>query len=98
MIIPTLSFFQNKNIIFLLFLLGNDMDFDPLFADGIDLETEDTPQEFSPLNSDIWRYGNTLIDTPWSVPRTDESSSRTVNHPVPSISTSSETGRKKRYL
>jgi len=73
------------------------MDYDPLFADGSDLETEDTPQEFSPLNSDIWRYGNTLIETPWSVPRTDESSSRTVNHPVPSTPTSSEMGR-KRYL
>lgn len=73
------------------------MEFDPLFADGSDLETEDTPQEFSPLNSDIWRYGNTLIETPWSVPRTDESTSRTINHPVPSTPTSSEMGR-KRYL
>jgi len=78
-------------------LLGNEMDYDPLFADGSDLETEDTPQEFSPLNSDIWRYGNTLIETPWSVPRTDESSTRIVNHPVPSTPTSSEMGR-KRYL
>lgn len=74
------------------------MDYDPLFADGSDLETEDTPQEFSPLNSDIWRYGNTLIETPWSVPRTDESSSRTVNHPVQSTPTSSEMGRKRYFL
>lgn len=73
------------------------MDYDPLFADGSDLETEDTPQEFSPLNSDIWRYGNTLIETPWSVPRTNESSSRTVNHSVQSTPTSSEMGR-KRYI
>ncbi|VVC25107.1 Zinc finger, RING-type,Zinc finger, RING/FYVE/PHD-type [Cinara cedri] len=79
--------------------LGNDMDYDPLFADGSDLETEDTPQEFSPLNSDIWSYGNTLIETPWSVPqRTDESSSRTVTHPVPSTPTSSEMGRKRSLL
>lgn len=78
--------------------LGNEMDYDPLFADGSDLETEDTPQEFSPLNSDIWRYGNTLIETPWSVPRTDESSSRTVSHPVPSAPTSSEMGRKRSLL
>lgn len=76
------------------------MDYDPLFADGSDLETEDTPQEFSPLNSDIWRYGNTLIDTPWSVPRTNESSSRSSsnhNHPVPSTPTSSEMGRKRLF-
>lgn len=78
--------------------LGNDMDYDPLFADGSDLETEDTPQEFSPLNSDIWRYGNTLIETPWSVPHTNESTSRTVNHPVSSTPTPNEMGRKRSLL
>lgn len=84
-----------KYVVMNIFFSGNEMDYDPLFADGSDLETEDTPQEFSPLNSDIWRYGNTLIETPWSVPRTDESSSRTINHPVPSTPTSSEMGRKR---
>lgn len=73
------------------------MDYGPLFADGSDLETETETREFSPLNSDIRRYGNTLIETPWSRPHTDESSSRTVNHPIPSTPTSSEMGR-KRYL
>lgn len=81
----------------IILLLGNDMDYDPLFAEGSDVETEDTPHEFSPLNSDIWRYGNTLIETPWSVPRTDDSSSRPVNHPVPSSTQSSEMGRKRYF-
>lgn len=70
------------------------MEYDPLFADGSDIETEDTPQEFSPLNSDIWRYGNALIETPWSMPRNDESSSQNINHPT-SVSTTTEIGRKR---